>query len=140
LFHDIHIGLSDFEPGSGEILSEIIGSTSRYLHDFIGSIAFYLLHAEYLLLQGRELCHYLSDEVYLVPLLCPPVFYGYFHYLVGGEVPPLMSALVIKLVAHDGNGERLEVIFCLDILAHVPQPEHDFLHEVFGIVVTLSQP
>ena len=55
MFHDIHIGLSDFEPGSGEILSEIIGSTSRYLHDFIGSIAFYLLHAEYLLLQGREL-------------------------------------------------------------------------------------
>ena len=51
-----------------------------------------------------------------------------------------MSALVIKLVAHDGDGERLEVIFCLDILAHVPQPEHDFLHEVFCIVVTLSQP
>ena len=59
---------------------------------------------EYLLLQGRELCHYLSDEVYLVPLLCPPVFYGYFHYLVGGEVPLLMPTLVIKLVAHDGDG------------------------------------
>ena len=73
-------------------------------------------------------------------MLCPPVFYGYFHHLVGGEVPLLMSALVIKLVAHDGDGERLEVIFCLDILAHVPQPEHDFLHEVFCIVVTLSQP
>lgn len=76
LFHDVHISLSDFESGSGEILSEIIGSTSRYLHDFIGSIAFYLLHAEYLLLQGRELRHYLLDEVYLVPLLCPPVFLG----------------------------------------------------------------
>ena len=24
----------------------------------------------------------------------------------------------------------------LDVMAHVPQPEHDFLHEVFGIVVT----
>lgn len=27
----------------------------------------------------------------------------------------LMSALVIKNVAHDGDGERLEVVFCLDI-------------------------
>jgi RNA polymerase sigma-70 factor (ECF subfamily) len=62
-------------------------------------------------------------------LLCPPVFYGYFHHPVGGEVPLLMPALVIKLVAHDGDGERLEVIFCLDILAHVPQPEHDFKAE-----------
>ena len=81
----------------------IIGSTSRYLHDFIGSIAFYLLHAEYLLLQGRKLCHYLLDEVYLVPLLCPPVFYGHFHHLVGGVVPLLMPALVIKLVTHDSD-------------------------------------
>ena len=60
----------------------------------------------------------------MFPLLCSPVFYGHFYHLVGGEVPLLMSALVIKLVAHDGDGERLEVIFCLDILVHVPQPEH----------------
>ena len=26
-----------------------------------------------------------------------------------------MSALVIKNVAHDDDGERLEVVFCLDI-------------------------